>query len=87
MVLAATLFTGYCAFNAQNENELTGIALANVEALASDEQTTSGRYRTVGCGGMAFSRWKAYCCYNDDWHNCPSTHTNPNCSPLFGCDD
>lgn len=35
MVVAAALFAGYSTYNAQNSNELTDVALANVEALAS----------------------------------------------------
>lgn len=34
MAVAAALFAGYSAYNAQNSNELSGIILANVEALA-----------------------------------------------------
>ena len=37
MAVAAALFTGYSAYNSQNSNELTDIALANVEALANIE--------------------------------------------------
>lgn len=37
MAVAAALFTGYNAYNANINNELTDIALANVEALAEDE--------------------------------------------------
>ena len=34
MAVAAALFAGYSAYNGQNSNELSGIILANVEALA-----------------------------------------------------
>lgn len=37
MAVAATLFAGYSAYNTQNSNELSDIALANVEALANNE--------------------------------------------------
>lgn len=37
MVVAAAIFTGYSAYDAQNERELTDVALANVEALAHGE--------------------------------------------------
>ena len=37
MAVAAALFAGYSAYNTQNNNELTDIALANVEALAKAE--------------------------------------------------
>ena len=37
MAVAAALFAGYNAYNSQNSNELSDIALANVEALANIE--------------------------------------------------
>lgn len=37
MAVAAALFAGYSAYNSQNSNELTDIALANVEALSGPE--------------------------------------------------
>lgn len=37
MAIAFALFAGYSTYNTQNSNELTGIALANVEALTSGE--------------------------------------------------
>lgn len=37
MVVVAAMFAGYNVYDAQNESELTGVALANVEALASNE--------------------------------------------------
>ena len=37
MAVASALFAGYNAYSGQNSNELTDIALANVEALATSE--------------------------------------------------
>lgn len=37
MVVVAAMFTSYSAYEAQNERDLTGLALANVEALANLE--------------------------------------------------
>ena len=37
MAVVAAMFAGYSTYNAQNERELTGLALANVEALANGE--------------------------------------------------
>lgn len=37
MAIVAAMFAGNSAYNAQNERELTGFALANVEALARRE--------------------------------------------------
>ena len=42
MAIAAALFASYSAYNVQNSNELTDIALANVEALAGSNETSSG---------------------------------------------
>ena len=63
MMVATALFAWYNTYNTQHNTELTGVALANVEALAngSDDETKSGRYRTVGCGSMAFRDWDQYC--------------------------
>ena len=41
MAVAAALFAGYSAYNSQNSNELTDIALANVEALAGSNESGS----------------------------------------------
>lgn len=38
MAVAAALFTGYNAYNANINNELTDIALTNVEALAESTE-------------------------------------------------
>lgn len=43
MAIAAALFTGYSAYNSQNSNELTDIALANVEALADSNEGSNGK--------------------------------------------
>lgn len=40
MVVAAAIFTGYSAYDAQNENELSDAVLANVEALAGTENNS-----------------------------------------------
>lgn len=37
MTVVAAMFAGYSAYNAQNEKDLTGFALANIEALANGE--------------------------------------------------
>ena len=43
MAIAAALFAGYSAYNSQNSNELTDIALANVEALADSNEGSDGK--------------------------------------------
>lgn len=53
MAVAAAVFAGYSAYNAQNSNELTDIALANVEALAgattSESSKDYGKLKIVNC--------------------------------------
>ena len=44
MAVAAALFTGYSAYNVQNSNELTDIALANVEALSQSREGLDCNY-------------------------------------------
>lgn len=49
--------TGYSAYDAQNESELTGVALANVEALAQNEsenETTCRWERVFDNKGCAY---------------------------------
>lgn len=41
MAIATALLAGYSAYNAQNSNELSDIALANVEALAAGDESNS----------------------------------------------
>lgn len=38
MAVAAALFAGYSAYSGQNSNELSDVALANVEALADGNE-------------------------------------------------
>lgn len=46
MAVASALFVGYSTYNTQQNTELTDIALANVEALATDaSDNTSGNER------------------------------------------
>ena len=40
VAIATALFAGYSAYNEQNNNELSDVALANVEALAIEEATS-----------------------------------------------
>ena len=42
MAVVAALFAGYSTYNAQNSNELSDVALANVEALAQDNNPDKG---------------------------------------------
>lgn len=86
--IVSVLIAGYNQYNAGNKYKLTDVALANVEALANDDDaaTKSGRYRTVGCNGTSFKNWAQYCCPNERYHNCPATHTNPTCTTIEGCD-
>lgn len=87
ITIISILFSGYSLYNGENDSNLTDMTLANVEALANyNEDTKSGRYRTVGCNGTSFRHWEQYCCSNDNYHNCPKTHSNPTCKVVYGCD-
>lgn len=55
MVVVAAMFAGYSAYDAQNESELTGVALANVEALAQNENSSKGTLYSNAAGTK-------YCC-------------------------
>lgn len=47
MVVAAAMFASYSAYDAQNERELSDAVLANVEALADDENGSSCRWERL----------------------------------------
>ena len=54
VAMAATIFTGYSAYNSNKERKLTNVALSNVEALASIEGAvgvTSGNYVSFSFNG------------------------------------
>lgn len=55
MVAVAAMFAGYSAYDAQNESELTEVALANVEALAREENSSKGTLYSNAAGTK-------YCC-------------------------
>ena len=50
LAIATALFAGYSAYNTQNNNELTDIALANVEALAGSNESDTSRVDCVPDG-------------------------------------
>lgn len=63
MAVAAALFAGYNAYEAQNSVNLNDVALANVEALASDEIDTP--YCATD------ESYTNICNYYDNAHPCP----------------
>ena len=67
-------YTGYTAHEYATMSDAEKMMKANIEALTQDEgggvNNPVGRWRTVGCGGRAFSQWKTYCCPADGWNNC-----------------
>ena len=67
-------YTGYTAHEYATMSDAEKTMKANIEALTQDEgggvNNPVGRWRTVGCGGRAFSQWKTYCCPADGWNNC-----------------
>ena len=48
MVVAFALIAGMNVYNAQQSDVMSDLALANVEALASGESSTTNRYQTMG---------------------------------------
>mgnify|MGYP003289434874 CR=1 FL=1 len=76
MAVAAALFAGYSAYNRQHSNELTDIALVNVEALASEgdnmaDTGDTGPGENVDCGGWNTGTKKECMCRNS--HPCTPT--------------
>ena len=47
-VAAFALMAGYSVYTSQHEKTMSDLALANVEALASGESSTTNRYQTMG---------------------------------------
>lgn len=56
MVVATALFTAYSAYNTQSDNELTGVALANIEALATSADAENSTENTVDCYSSSKSK-------------------------------
>lgn len=48
LVVAFALIAGMNVYNAQQSDVMSDLALANVEALASGESSTTNRYQTMG---------------------------------------
>lgn len=54
LVVAFALIAGMNVYNAQQSDVMSDLALANVEALASGESSTTNRYQTMGyCAPLA----------------------------------
>ena len=66
MVVAAAMFASYSAYDAQNERELTGTVLANVEALAAVE--SDGSTYCTGTFHVCKSQYDSFC--DDMEKNC-----------------
>lgn len=58
MAVAAALFAGYSAYEAQNGSKLSDVVMANIEALASDSEASSATYTCYNkfSGGLGFPR-------------------------------
>lgn len=94
----AALFLGYGVYDTQNSNELTGIALANVEALSSSVEMDSGLRIYTFCSKKKGSEFCSSKRGNRKWtfpveikimdtpsEGCPSC---PNCPDLeYDCED
>lgn len=64
MAVAAALFAGYSAYETQNRNELSDVALANVEALANNSEkpcTNNNGYKQWKPNGI-FNKLEFYDC-------------------------
>ena len=72
MTVAVTLFAGYSTYEVHNQTRITDIALANVEALASNSESGI----SYGCGRAVYEA-------DDDWYE--DTKTFKWCSS--GCPD
>ena len=48
LVVAFALIAGMNVYNAQQSDVMSDLALANVEALASGESSTTNRYQNMG---------------------------------------
>ena len=55
-VIAVIAAAGYTAYESQTSNELNGLALENVEAIASGED-----------GSLCYGYGSTYCPYNGAW--------------------
>lgn len=58
MAVATALIAGYSAYTIQNENKLTESALTNIEALASNTESSGKTYYCWSSfsGGISFPR-------------------------------
>jgi len=82
LVMSAAAVVGYKVYQG---HQITDLMKANLEALSSPESDRPiGRWRTVGCGGVNFEKWRTYCCPNEYYDNCPNKGTC-NETPIHGC--
>lgn len=98
VAIAVALFAGYSVYNIQTENELTDIALANVEALSSSAEMGSELRIFTFCSKKKGSIFCSSKRGNRDWalpveirlmdsplEGCPSC---PNCPDQdYDCED
>ena len=68
IVAVFALIAGFNVYNAQKSDVMSDLALANVEALASDKSSTTNRYQTMG-----------YCTPLDMNYMCTSRRTAESC--------
>lgn len=67
-VVAFAFVAGYCVYTSQQETEMSDLAMANVEALASGESTlNTGPGKTYDCPGLG----------TGDGKMCMSENSNP----------
>lgn len=80
LVMSAAAIGGYTY---HQQSQLDPAFLENLEAITQSENSSIGRWRTVGCGSYSMHDWTPYCCPESEWNNCPS---KGNCNQtVYGC--
>lgn len=84
---AAIILVGASVVSICKMNNYSSIILENAEALSSGEDSTKGRWKTVGCDSDNFSDWRTYCCPSDYVDNCDGRVGTCPHYPSNGCQD
>lgn len=80
MAVAAALFASYSTYNAQNSNELSDVALANLEALADNQESSNMIFKWsnyIDCDGWGTGSYQVCeangprnVCITPGWKTC-----------------
>lgn len=88
MAVAAALFAGYNAYNAQNSKEYSNIVMANVEALAVNNESSSTIYKwsnSIDCPGWNTGDYQV-CEANGSQNSCSNPGAKTCDCSLNNCD-